>query len=1108
MQNKILLFILLVFNVSVGVTNGQCPPTNGLIHHYKFDGNTNDAIGNNNATLSSTVGTAYVTSKDNRANGALDLGGYDKALSISTISVSTDFTISFWFKHHGGPMCINAQNTGVGSYHDGSNPTTFVGIGGDGSNSNFVSPAFGIYRQFSPTFDQYKYFEFLPNPNAPWRLITFVKEGDSVSIYGNNIFRTKEKSAQAIAQINYLFGHQTTSGNIRGWVDDYRMYNRALSASEINTIFTTKYELQITQDLESINICPKESGAKLTVICDSATQFDWYRNNTLMATTLAPEYVFMNASNAVAGQYFVIAKNCDQADTSSTVSVTYGLTDLNTGLVAFYPYPNGAAVPSAVTGNILPNNSSQGVQFNAPNRFSRGHNSIGVSDINTSLVLQNSFSDATSTTSFWYKYNANNFGSVRHLVRTTNGNFAPVIAYQGKIGYDEPSGITWSANQVFTPNAWHHIVLVRDGANAKIYMDKQLVVNRNNATTQQVIPITGLGGPGSVYGTAIGFYDDLRLYDYPVNQEMVDRLYAEIVHGNVGRTAPGISGFSFCNGANLELMTFGNSSDTLNPVQYQWLKDGVALNNTSRIKGARTADLSIANFIASDAGIYECSFTTSCLGSTTDSINVTYSANTAPVFSVTTQQPLCSGSTGTNVINLISNVGPTPTVQIIYHNGYSQVSSPHIVAPGRHTYRVTNTSDLCPVTKTVQVMNPTEPIGIYDEFSNQNCGSFASTVSAVSCGPVSGNQWFHLMNSQGKVVASVNSNGQNLGNVTATLHNERLTLADVNANNNLTVFSPKYMNKTWVLNSANPFNNPVNVRFYYMREDLDTLKTATGCLTCTPQDLILSHISGNNEDCNPTNTTPTNFNLYWNKNVPNPTADNAMIQSYVSGSLNNLYHNQPLTNVGGSKSDGMAWNGHYFEAVVNQFSEFRMHMLGNTAPLPVQWLSFDAYKNINQVELAWTVAHEENCKGYTMQRSLNSYDWENIGFVERKQNSSLENSYAAYDEPKANGKVYYRIIQEDLVGRQSFSEIRTIFFETENGLQVYPNPTANAIQYSFYTKENVSGFILLRSITGQLLMQQKADKNGSIDLSSLSKGMYILQYQTGQMTQSMKVMKK
>ncbi len=1108
MQNKILLLSLFILCTSIYKLDAQCTIDSGLIHHYKFDGNTNDAVGNNNAVLSSTSGTSYVLSKDNNANGALDLGGFDKALSIAPIPVGTDFTISFWFRQYNGILCVNAQATGIGTYHDGTNPTTFIGMGGDMSNSNFVNPGFGLYKYFNPSYSGPAWKFSMNTPNTTWKLVTFVKSGDTVSIYEDNIFRGQEVTGHAITQMNYLLGFETGSGNIKGALDDYRIYNRKLSLTEITQLFNGKQEFQITQDLEPVHICPEESGVKLTLVCDSATQYDWYKDNNLLGTTSVPEYVFTQANQSTAGQYFVIAKNCFYSDTSSTVTVTYGLTDLNTGLVALYPYPNGAAVPSAVTGNILPNNNSQGVQFSAPNRFNRGHNSIGISNTNTSLVLQNNFSDASSTTSFWYKYDANNFGSVRHLVRSTNGNFAPVIAYQGKIGYDEPSGITWSTNQVFTPNAWHHIVLVRDGTNAKIYVDKQLVVNRNNATTQQVMPITGLGGTGGLQQTAIGFYDDLRLYNYPADQVMVDRLYAEIVHGNIGRTAPGISGFSFCNGANLELLTFGNTSDTLNPVQYKWYKDGIALNNTSRIRGVRTADLSIANFMVSDTGNYTCQFVSACLGATTTHANVTYSANAAPIFSVTTQQPLCSGSTGTNIINLISNVGPTPTVQVIYHNGFNQVSSPHTVSPGRHTYRVTNTNDVCPVTKTVQVMNPNEPIGVYDEFSNQNCGSFASTVSAASCGAVSGSQWFHLMNSQGKVVASVNPNGQNLGMVTATLHNERLTVSDVNNNNNLTVFNPKYMNKTWVLNAANTFTNPVNVRFYYMREDLDTLKAATGCLTCTPQDLILSHISGNNEDCDPTNTTPTNFNLYWNKNVPNPSADSAMIYSYVSGTLNNLYHNQPLTNVGGAYSAGMAWNGHYFEAVVDQFSEFRMHMLGNVTPLPVQWLAFDAFKNNERVELNWAVANEENCKGYQIQRSLNASDWEMIDFVESKKNGLLENNYTTYDQPNVNGKVYYRIIQEDIDGRQSISEIRTIQYETENRLSVYPNPATDAIQYAFSSNEKISGSVILRSITGQLLLKQEASEHGVINLKSLPNGMYILEYKTAKLTKSVKLIKK
>jgi hypothetical protein len=1106
MKRKFLLLVFLVLACASSEIQAQCSIENGLIHYYKFDGNTDDALGNNNATLSSTTNTSYVMSKDNIANGALDLGGFDKSLSITTIPVGTDFTISFWFRQFNGIMTVNAQTTGIGTYHDGTNPTTFIGVGGDMANSNFVNPGFGVFREFNPTFSGPSWKFSMNTPNTTWKLVTFIKTGDSVSIYEDNIFRGKEKTSQVITQMNYLLGQQTGSGNIKGAIDDYRIYNRALTYAEITQLFNGKRELQITQDIQAMNICPGETGAKLTAVCDSATQYDWYQDNNLIATTSVPELVFGQSNINNAGQYYVIAKNCFDADTSSTVAVTVSYDDLSTGLVAFYPYPNVSSNPGTPTGSLLPNNNSQGIQFNAPNRFSRGHKSVGVSNINTALVFQNNFSDSTSTTSFWYRYNPNNFGSVRHLVRSTNGNFAPVIAYQGKIGYDEPSGITWSTNQVFTPNAWHHIVLVRDGANAKIYVNKQLVVNRNNATSQQVHPITGFGGQG-IYKTALGFYDDVRLYNYPVNQEMVDKLYSEIVRGYIERTGS-VPGYTFCNGANMELFTYGNTSDTLNPVQYQWYKDGQPLNNSSRVSGARTDLLKVSNFTASDAGVYTCEQTTSCVLADNPTANVIYSANAAPVFSVSTQQPLCSGATGTNLINLISNVGPTPTIQVIYHNGNaSQVTSPHTVAPGRHTYRVTNTSDQCPVTQTVQVMNPNEPIGVYDEFSNQNCGSFASTVSAASCGSVNGSQWFPIMNSQGKIVASVNPNGQNLGSVTATLHNEVQSVSEVNSNTNLSVFNPRYMHKTWVLNAANTITGPVNVRFHYMREDFDTLKAASACLGCTPQDLILSHLSGNNEDCDATNTTPTNFNLYWNKNVPNPVADNAMIQSQVTGTLNNLYHNQSLTNLGGANSAGVEYNGQYFEAVVNQFSEFRLHMLGNSAALPVHWLSFDAYKQNDQVVLDWEVAQEENCEGYTIQRSRNTREWKTIGTLSKKQNGLQENDYHYYDMPNQNGNWYYRIIQKDIDGMQSYSDIRMVNFEAlTQTFKVYPNPTQGDV---FYTTTNAKGSnIFVRSMTGQLLFTQKASTSGQLNMSALPAGVYMIQYITPQSQETFKLFKK
>ena len=67
-------------------------------------------------------------------------------------------------------------------------------------------------------------------------------------------------------------------------------------------------------------------------------------------------------------------------------------------------------------------------------------------------------------------------------------------------------------------------------------------------------------------------------------------------------------------------------------------------------------------------------------------------------------------------------------------------------------------------------------------------------------------------------------------------------------------------------------------------------------------------------------------------------------------------------------------------------------------------------------------------------------------------------------------------------------------FEISNNITVYPNPT-QAMLY-FETSENLSNEkITVYNISGQIVLQKTIAANHSLDLSTLSNGQYIIQFQ-------------
>jgi hypothetical protein len=155
--------------------------------------------------------------------------------------------------------------------------------------------------------------------------------------------------------------------------------------------------------------------------------------------------------------------------------------------------------------------------------------------------------------------------------------------------------------------------------------------------------------------------------------------------------------------------------------------------------------------------------------------------------------------------------------------------------------------------------------------------------------------------------------------------------------------------------------------------------------------------------------------------------------------------------------------------------------------LPVTWLSFSSTKEGNAVALNWSTASEQNTKDYSIQRSNNTTDWNDIRNVVAAGNSNTVQLYKFVDQNAVNGLNYYRIIQHDLNGRMNYSSIVSFKFTDEAAaLKIYPNPVVNGTTMISLKK---AGILKLYNSTGAKLMEQEYKAGDHLlILSSLSKG--------------------
>ena len=118
--------------------------------------------------------------------------------------------------------------------------------------------------------------------------------------------------------------------------------------------------------------------------------------------------------------------------------------------------------------------------------------------------------------------------------------------------------------------------------------------------------------------------------------------------------------------------------------------------------------------------------------------------------------------------------------------------------------------------------------------------------------------------------------------------------------------------------------------------------------------------------------------------------------------------------------------------------------------LPVEYLYFSAEKYNSETDaiLKWATAQEINNEGFTIQRSVNNQDWDDLGFV-KGTNENLGQSYEFIDKNPFTGDNYYRLKQMDFDGTFEFSKVCVLYFEAKrNTVQVFPNPSRGSIAIS------------------------------------------------------------
>ena len=224
MKNILFMFL---YVVTIFIASFAQIPSNGLIAYYPFNGTVMDSSGNgHNATIVGSV--TFGADRFGNANSAvyvLGTGSYIDCGSTLINSSPTSLTQCVWIKTNSsgwknGQILDKRQSGGSG--------WIFLEIN-NGKAMTYIDIANYTNAQEDSSTS-------IINDNN-WHFLCSVKNNDTIALYVDGILQQAVIDNTAFSSSDDYDIGQGANGCFIGYIDDVRIYNRALSAKEIMSLY-------------------------------------------------------------------------------------------------------------------------------------------------------------------------------------------------------------------------------------------------------------------------------------------------------------------------------------------------------------------------------------------------------------------------------------------------------------------------------------------------------------------------------------------------------------------------------------------------------------------------------------------------------------------------------------------------------------------------------------------------------------------------------------------------------------------------------------------------------------------------------------------------------
>ena len=225
-SNSIYFYQVIATNSSGSVSSNVLSFTTGSFNpiiEYTFDNTLNNA--NGNEPFASNAGISYVQNRFGIADKAMLLNGTGTLATITNLPVARNSrTFSIWIR----PTQVNSDNV-MFSYGTGSGDLVY-GASFNPTNIYNFSYASNLAYATSTVVNNWKHIVY-----------TFEESTRNAKIYVNGVlansgnFQNWQTQNNQSFYLGSLFG--ANAGKYFGYIDDLKVYNRALSANEINSLY-------------------------------------------------------------------------------------------------------------------------------------------------------------------------------------------------------------------------------------------------------------------------------------------------------------------------------------------------------------------------------------------------------------------------------------------------------------------------------------------------------------------------------------------------------------------------------------------------------------------------------------------------------------------------------------------------------------------------------------------------------------------------------------------------------------------------------------------------------------------------------------------------------